>query len=336
MLNAIDQTMDYSEHHELPRFLNRDEDGNTGLGPPRLPGARWKFWLLRLSQALPRKVLASVAVGAVAVPAVAMLVDDSAARKPETALPAYAGGIHAGTSRVQLASSQTEDRLGYAGSINQRLQDGVTLTVVETKPSTFDAGPAGPVAEPPLAAVAIAPAEITEIERPGPVAAVIPPPTDPAPVPAEDAVAQDSDTAAAAASTPKTAERQTAEPKTVAADDQDDEKPIKRSRHKRVRAHNKIAEADGVPQKRVKRTANHTKVKLAAATAGKDEEDDDNEKDKKAEKDPAKSVAATPSDSGDVKKPGPLSKLFSWLKSGTSEPTVVDEVRANQAAMFPQ
>jgi hypothetical protein len=125
------------------------------------------------------------------------------------------------------------------------------------------------------------------------------------------------------------------------ADDAEPARPGKRTRH--VHTHNldKIADAKTGHKKRVKRVAHPVKSqttdKAAGKTTGKGNAQTTDTPDETDDKDPPDTIAKTDTPE---KKPGPLTKLFSWLKGGAAGSGTATEPSADTrnpaSAMFPQ
>ena len=330
------------ETNEMPRFLSHGETDSSRPRPPPLPRARWPVRVRRLA------TLAAAFV--IVVPAAVALVADGGGR-PSLPPQAEAGaGARDQVSEALRIVDALEARLGYARHLP------VYQDAAAAGPSGASGGHSRPEASPPetpafAAADTVAllilrnlPDSVTfSAGSPVGKGAWAMPAGDPnqlvmtlgegfdTPVTTDvEMISQAGLTIGSLRLTLRkdgaadVAAKATAAPNpdvtgSIGESDDGEDKPVKRTRHARVRHHDTTAHAEPeLPRKRrVKRVATSAKVKVPEAA-----EDTDSAE-----------VVALPENAGP--KPGLISKLFGWLKPGTNK-SAEDDTSGSKAAMFPQ
>ena len=334
MSGVAHQAFDGDETNALPRFLSRDDgllcrvSGTSGttLQPPPLPRAPWPVRVRRLATL----ALALVVV----VPAAMALVAEGGRPKINPSQPESGAEARDQVTDALQIVAQLEARLGYAGNLagtyqeaaasgqpgpNRRDQraeatvsptpsseapDPVGLLILRNLPEsvTFSAG--GPVGKGAWAMPAGDPNQLVMTLGDGfdkPVTADVEMISQAGLTLGSLRLELRKDGEAAAVAKTVAAPLETG---SIASTGDDEDKPAKRTRRVRTRNHDTVAHAEGTHKKRVKRVAIPAKVKVPEAADGDDDKDNSNAAKVEVEQ----------------KKPGPLTKFFSWLKGEPKPP----------------
>lgn len=352
MDRAIFAVPECGELQELPLFLARELDDRAGIRPPPLPHGAVLNRMRQLLAATPRQAVLAASALAIAVPAAALVT----AAPWQTAETLPAETALTGTTEINDALeivATLESRLGYAQNFaimtrtgiaqnedatrTARTQatpgettDPVALLILRNLPDSVTFSSGTPVGKGAWAMAAGDPnqltmtlgdgfdkqvnAEVEMISHAGVSLGAI-------------RLALRKDGAA-----PATAEAVSETPDASAeADEAGPAKPAKRTRHARTRSPEKIAAAETPHKKRAKQVDQSAKAETTGKTTGHTTGTPDDTD----SKDPPDTIAKAETPE---KKPGPLSKLFSWLTGGASGggTGTADVARDPSAAMFPQ